>query len=307
MPPATRLIPRQVPADRSAAVFAVVALGGLDRVGEHDRRRQHDEPTNRPHDQVAPRRRRSRPRTRRRSRPRPPRTGRSRPAGRSTPTGPPGRGGAGPDRGRASETVRADRVGHGSQPAPSSRSAMAAPMTSREKCAWASRWLMSSSSGSGWASHAASGRGVGRRRTTGSPSAAQLERRRGRGRPPTGRRAMRGLDRRVAEALPGGGEGDHVGGGVEVGTVGERAVDDAACGHRPGPARARGRSPNSAVAQQPVGGRPAASARARARGHVLAVDGPHRVGDQQLVVGAPPAARGSGRGRPSRDAVSKPL
>ena len=99
-PLATRLTPRQMVGERSgpgsATVFEVVALGGLDRVGEHDRRRQHDRAQQQAelddvHDAVGE----PGARTRRRRPRRPGRTARSRPAGRWTPAGPPGRGGDG--------------------------------------------------------------------------------------------------------------------------------------------------------------------------------------------------------------------
>ena len=109
---------------------------------------------------------------------------------------------------------------------------------------------------------------------------------------------MRGLDRRVAEPLPGRREGDHVGRGVEVGTVGEGLVDHPAPGPGQDPLELRsvaelGRS------EQPVGAAERLGQRQRG-GHVLAVDGPHRVGDQQLVVGHPERGAGWRRGRPVR-------
>ena len=117
------------------------------------------------------------------------------------------------------------------------------PCTSSEKCSRATRWLGSSSSGSGSARNA---RISSAPRSSASnqrnPSAAQL----GADRvgPDRDRAAGdRGLDRRVAEALPGRREHDDVGRGVDVGPVGERVADHPAAGTARAADRARARSP----------------------------------------------------------------
>ena len=115
-----------------------------------------------------------------------------------------------------------------------------------------------------------------------------------------------GLDRRVAEALPRRRERDRVAGRVGVGHgPRRRSVEHAA------PARPRGAAQRVLVAvlgrtDEPVGGAEGLGQR-HGGGHVLALDGAHRVEQQSLVRLARRAPFGSRRDRPRGSSTSKPL